>query len=396
MRSCLLFFAKQSTRKRDGDSELEGNIVIFSPPTALSRETMKFFRLPNAIIGGTQAHTVRNLIWKTKILPRVPRDSFCRSMLICERLQECENGYLVLNDESDGFRIFWIVLLPSPDIPVDITLRSLQSPQQKIVPQRRDIVIATDNRQAGTSFLDSMIEPLWAKASNGLISMEHGGRENVGGLEIVFEGYLKVDALLSDIIRRRKKMIFRNMDSVEIMPDYYYNMVSITEGRTAKLVIVFDNPGQTKVSNTRQTSGPASLGVFLTLDLLDQSYTENRWLQHPTCKGSGFLRQWSNKLATNERMIEMNVGPYCHSTTQTFFGIETHEIDVIDEDDENFSFWADYVSGKQKNSTALPPKSVAMSSLYPFCDLIKNDAVVSAIPVHQIHCKQFPLELYYR
>ena len=343
------------------------------------------YRLPMISIAGIHAHTLRNLLWKTSILPSKPVEENSEAPRICETLKLTQTGYIVLNDEEDGFRIFWIDFISPSGTDDVIVLDSSHSPRQQVQPKRRDIV---------TVIHDSSIEPRRTQIMTGCSSQEPH-QDSVDELNIVFEGYLKVDALLSDIIRRRKKMIYANDSELCILPDYYYNLVSITNGRSANLVVVFNNPRFVESGTVeRQKKVPAAYGICVTLDLFDHSYTETQWLQHPTCNGAVCLRQWSNKLAVTKRMAEMRVGPYSVSTSKEIFGIKTHEMDINDEDDTNVDIWEAFVN-QEGSKRVEPPKAVAMSSLYPFCDVVNNDAVISAIPVHRISCRNFPLELYY-
>jgi hypothetical protein len=226
-------------------------------------------------------------------------------------------------------------------------------------------------------------------------------------VNVVLEGYLKISALLSDILDRRKKLIRRsthsdrNIDdwhSVQL-PNYFYNLISFESGRSAKLVIVFDNPQFIKIKKeevSRKREVPAAYGVIVKLDLFDHSYTELKWLQHPSCNGAEFLRRWSNSLASNDRMMEMYVGPYCVSSSKDFFVIKTHEHEINDHDDGNAEMWNPFVVCKLRGNWIMPPKEVAMSSLYPGCDIINNNAVTSGRPIRFISCKDFPLHLSYR
>ena len=98
------------------------------------------------------------------------------------------------------------------------------------------------------------------------------------------------------------------------------------------------------------------------------------------------------------RMVEMNVGPYFAPSSKEILGIKTHECDINDYDDMNVELWKPFVNQDQERTgdkRKSLPKLAAMSSLYPSCDIINNNAVTSGVPVHSISCRDFPLELSY-
>ena len=308
------------------------------------------------------------------------------------------------NDGEDGFRIFWT----AAEHDCVVSDSSCSRSRQKIQPKRNDIV---------TIVLDSSIEMEWAQtftgcATRGGSSSTSSTRSEGLGAAVILEGYLKIAALLSDILDRRRKLVCSigssgsnadHSNSLHVqLPDYFYNLVSITEGRSATLVVVFDNPQFRQVKHKHeQKKVPAAYGVILKLDIFDHSYTEMKWLQHPSRNGAEFLRRWSNNLASIHRMAEMNVGPHCvpsSTSKETILGIKTHECDINDYDDMNVELWKPFVNQDQERTGGKkksPPKLVAMSSLYPTCDIINNNAVTSGVPVHSISCREFPLELSY-
>ena len=333
--------------------------------------------------------------------------------LLCHEFRETNCGYMFWNDGEDGFRIFWT----AADHDCVVSDSSCSRSRQKIQPKRNDIV---------TIVSDSSIEMEWAQTFTGCAT--RGGSsttsstrsEGLGAavfafqeLDVILEGYLKISALLSDILDRRRKLVCSiggssssnadHSNSLHVqLPDYFYNLVSITEGRNATLVVVFDNPQFRQVKHKHeQKKVPAAYGVILKLDIFDHSYTEMKWLQHPSRNGAEFLRRWSNNLASIHRMAEMNVGPHCvpsSTSKETILGIKTHECDINDYDDMNVELWKPFVNQDQERTGGKrksPPKLVAMSSLYPTCDIINNNAVTSGVPVHSISCRDFPLELSY-
>jgi hypothetical protein len=374
-------------RIEDGAS----TVVIYPLPAGMGNNvprTIKSYRLPNSIIGGIHSHTLRNLLWKTRIMP--VKSNSCKSdgTLICDAVVEC-NGYVFLNDEEDGFRILWIST-SAAEFDQQDELDPLQPCQQKTVPKRDDIV----------NLVDSSAEAFYTDCVNESSRSYPPCQDDIDQITIVSEGYLRIDALLSDVLRRRKKMIYGSTESQisQVVPDFYYNLISIEESRSAKLVIVFKNPlfgrlPSSLASPPKRQRVPASFAVFLTIDLFDQSYTETKWFHNADSKN---LQQWCNQLATHHQMSSMQVGPYCVPTFTETVGakrrLETHERNEDDEDESNFDKWKLFV--KQNRSKA--PKDIGMSSLYPFCDVITNGAVIRNTPVHKISCRYFPLELAYQ
>jgi len=374
-------------RIEDGAS---GSVVIFPLPAGIGNNvprTIKSYRLPNSIIGGIHSHTLRNLLWKTRIMP--VKSNYCKDdgTLICDVVVEC-NGYVFLNDEEDGFRIFWLST-SAADFDEQNELDPLQPCQQKTVPKRNDIVNLVDS-SAEAFYTDSVNE-----SSHSLPPCQ----DDIDQITIVSEGYLRIDALLSDILRRKKKMIYGSTGSQisQVLPDYYYNLISIEQSRSAKLAIVFKNPLFSRLSSSlaspsKRQRVPASFAVFLTIDLFDQSYTETKWFQNAD---SNNLQNWGNQLATHHQMSVMQVGPYCVPTFTETVGakrrLKTHERNEDDEDESNFEKWKLFVNQNRLKA----PKDIGMSSLYPSCDVITNGAVTTNTPVHKISCRYFPLELAY-
>jgi len=344
------------------------------------------------------------------------------SFLVCQSYVRSNYGYIVFNDEDDGFRIFWIDLSPTAAAPVDeVVSVSSSDLRQRIRPKRSDIVVATDETLVNQVLSDSLSGETRGVHNSG----DDGGQQ----LHIAFEAYLRVDALLCDILERRKNLFStsgnspRDADrgSVGIedrLPPFFYNLVSTSgDGRTITLVIAFSHPCfVNSVENGCQSTGrsyaaaetkctAAAIALFVDLDLFDQSYSESGWVQHASRHDPDFLQQWSNTLAMNRRMIEMRVGAFCvgdaiisrSAKCLHSFGVNTHESNCKqdDSDDTNVDLWRPYVLKKLKGQNVQAPKKVAMSSLYPFCDVISNKAVTSYQPVPELSCRDFPLRLCY-
>lgn len=404
------------------NDDVLGTCVIFPLPSPSTQRVAKSIRCSNVRIGGWSSHTWRNLLWPTRTIPLKSRsmshngkEATDSCSLVCQSYVRSNYGYIVFNDEDDGFRIFWVDLSPtSADIEEVVSISSSEL-HQRIRPKRRDIIVAPD-------------ESLVTQVISDSLSGETGGVHNSGDdsgqqVHIAFEAYLHVDALLCDILKRRKNLFSTSGNSsrdddrgsVGIgdfrLPPFFYNLVSISDdGRTVTLVIAFSHPcfvnsveNDYAAAETKRTA--AAIALFVDLDLFDQSYSESGWVQHESRHDPDFLEQWSNTLAMNRRMIEMRVGAFCvgdaiisrSAKCLHSFGVNTHESNCKqdDSDDTDVDLWRPYVLNKLKGKNMQAPKKVAMSSLYPFCDVISNKAVTSYQPVPEITCRDFPIRLCY-
>lgn len=388
------------------DDEVSGSIAIFPQPNQSAHEhtqnnVIKICRIPFTTISGIYAHTLRNLLWSTSMLPVITecsRESRSEHPLFCDTLREVQNGYIFLNDEDDGFRIFWLdfsMPLQTQSEHNDWIVLDSSTPMQMIRPKRHDIVSIISDRSTETEWVH-MHSGCAVKDSHsneiGEIDSQH--------VDVVLESYLKISALLSDILERRRNLICSDFGIYHspTLPDYFYNLISLEENRSVNLVVVFNNPefGRMKIEKKKV---PASYGVIVKLDLFDHSYTELKWLQHPSRNDTDFLRRWSNNLAKTIRMTEVHVGPYCipASTGTCNVCVQTHELNIDDQDhDMDIELWKPFLDQlHKKRENNMQPKLVAMSSLYPECDIINNHAVTSGVPVRSISCRDYPLELSY-
>lgn len=355
---------------------------------------MKIFNLPNARIGAVNTHTLRNLLWKTNLIPKKSLGGSHRSSNRIEKLGR-KAGYLFFNDEDDGWRIFWIAYNNMEELDCDITE---QKSQQKCEASRSDIIQPCDG---------SEIDISWVNISSGITIPNQSERNEQSGeeLTIAFEAYLNVEAMLCEILLKRKHLVTtKDAPDFNKCPEYFYSLISYgaNDERSINLVIVFSNPCFEKVkekcsSNQRnkKSSVPAAYGVYITLDLFDQSYSEGDWVMNSTRHDPAFLRRWANKLAVNRRMREMKVGPHSADPHYNqFLGVSLHEQNREEGLDYDSLFWNPFAKKDGKKVVALP-KTIAMSSLYPSCDVITNGPVISGLPVGAIKCRDFPVSLMY-
>ena len=247
----------------------------------------------------------------------------------------------------------------------------------------------------------------WCKDYPAPNNKESNATEHLDSVNIAFEVYLHIDALLSDIICRRQSSLFKNSpyhkNSVFFMPNFYYSLISASMDTLKVLLIVtFSNKEKLMMHNTTKNA-PLALGVFVEVNSFDQSYTEIQWVQHPSCVDSSSMKQWCNVLAVNWRMKQCRVGVFCLDSCDigphlANWNCCTHECNVDQDmyDDCNVNLWKNYVEQKNNATTIIaPPKDVSMSSLYPYCDVITNQAVQNSIPVKRIASRKSPIELTY-
>ncbi len=446
--------------------------------------------------GGGSSHTLRNLLWATRVLPIIHHnddynnnnnddrafgknkdgnddddndddnngegdEKYC----LCSSFRLTSCGYVLFNDEDDGYRVFWINSNSSNSGDdhydrYDYVVPPGRKFEFKIKPQRDDIVEHCLNDTFEEMYVDpitgyTVVPQPPSSLNQGNINAAGTRKsspfQNICGVRVILEAYLHVDALLSDIIHRRFGFVN--------LPDFYYNIVSFnsSSGRSVTLVLTFANPrrqqesGKSKSnggnlcgnvnvkSNKKATKRPgaspaASLALFVEIDLFDQSYSEHEWLQHPSKSDSTFLREWSKKLVIHKRMVEMRMGPFCVADdlsekmrclnsnlgVKTFESYNNHGGDDCENEDGNggvfiynekddidAELWEPFVLQKlhqqqqrqqrrgMKAEAIDAPKDIAMSSLYKFCDVITNDAVVNRTPVSHISSRDFPLQICY-
>eukprot|EP00978_Attheya_sp_CCMP212_P020798 scaffold60080_cov55-Attheya_sp.AAC.1 len=404
------------------DEDVLGTVILFPLGSTTSycsssnvRQIQKTFQLSNVRIGGWRSFTMRNLLWKTGTVPFKQKSGVSDNHTIHEtevRGSSYCNGfvnndaYVLFNDEDDGYRVTWVACLGEVEKGNGMSfVLSTQSPRFKIQPERNDIISESD----GVSW-----DPIHSDSRYGFISCDVTDRHEED-LHIAFEAYIHIDALLSDILTRRKSFGFCTRDDALFMPDFFYNMVSMSDnGRTIGLILVFgdsnsavDYMGRRRESkvdavgaNKIPSKQPAAFGIYLRLDIFDQSYEEIEWVQHPSKSSSPFLRDWSNSLALHFRMKDKSIGPFSVKGDKHSFhkwSIPTHELNTGEDEPNDFNpdVWCPYVETvdgqrRKKNGVSIP-----MSSLYPDCDVYTNRNVTSGKPVQKLECRDAPVSLSY-
>lgn len=343
---------------------------------------------------------MRNYLWPTNIIPVRERDRNVPSKrgVLCDSFRKSLSAYILFNDEDDGFRLTWMstcgVMTPVCHEPNTLHFHS----PCRFQPSRKDIV----------SFPEDDVWEMSLSHSATCHSCEDTYPSDGTGLHLAFQLYLRVDALLSDILGRRKhpslfgKSPYQSQH-VCFMPDFCYNLVSVAADLVEViLVLVFCN--KEKLMHAKKVV-PSALGVFVKLNLYDQSYDELNWVSWLGANDMDSMKRWCESLALNWRMRDCRVGIFCVDTQDSdsfanwICGTHEYNCDEDLNDDINVSLWTEYAQRTKVADTAkrqvLAPKAVSMSSLYPSCDVVSNCAVLSAVPLMRMKSRNSPIEIVY-
>jgi hypothetical protein len=160
-------------------------------------------------------------------------------------------------------------------------------------------------------------------------------------------------------------------------------------GRVANVVIAFANPRKA-----------CSIGIFVNVDIFTGHYEELDWVKDSSTDPTS-VQTWCNRLAINRRMKHLRVGPFASGKKSNLdwscIVTETKSIDYDEVDNYNERFWKSFVIGKTSRVTTdrSLPKVITLSSLYPDCETISNDALLHCEPVKSMRAKDAPLQLIY-
>lgn len=347
---------------------------------------VRTYRRCNVRIGGWNSYTMRNSLWKTSF---IPTGDFGTTR---SRFKKALSAYILFNDEDDGFRITWIA--PFGTMPQLVEYRFKP---RTIQSSRRDIltILSMPEEEWEMNITDSVTGQVYQPPT----------KVDGSDLEVSFELYLNVDALLSDILDRRKKSsMFRQSpyqsSSVRFIPEFCYNLVSVdTDELHVTLVLVFSNREKMMINARKKNAMPSVIGVVVRLSLCDQSYDELEWVYH---NDSRSMKQWCKSLALNMRMRESRVGIFCTRLSSTIpnwlCDVHEHNSDEDLEDDRNVALWTQYAKKRNnaaKKNLVMDPKSISMSSLFPYCDVVSNRAVQTAVPLSRMTSRCSPVEVVY-
>lgn len=358
------------------EDEALGTLILFSLSTR-DEGIVQSYKCSNVRVSGRLAFTMRNLLWETNIIPHGESSS----STLCSRVLHLP-GYLFLNDEDDGFRMTWVMFTEwkKEDYAVP-----LLAPLLSTKTSRQDIITKSD---------EVAWDEVFTKRYCGQMETSSCACQN---LEIAFEAYFRVDALLDDILSHRKEIFGYQAKSV---PEFYYNLISVHDGRTVSMVIVFGSQIQ---SSSGRESRSSSVGVFLHIDVFTQSYEVTGWVKHSVSPEASFLKKWSNVLALSRRMKDQAVGPFCQGVERdrvvdrfdwSVFYNDTNN-DYDDSQDADPNVWGEYLACITTKKQTKLPKRISCMSLFPNCELITNDAVRSAKPVASIRCRSSTTEFVY-
>lgn len=337
------------------------------------------YRSCNVRIGGWNSYTMRNALWKTTLVPTC-----------CGGFRKALSAYILFNDEDDGFRISWIAS--------SFGIKDLTPTEIHFQPGAK--------RPSRTDILSKPEDDAWEKIVTDTTNCQSYASHKVDGsdLEIAFELYLSVDALLSDILDRRKhSSMFGHSayqsNNVRFIPEFYYNLVSAEASRMeVTLVLVFSNREKMMHDTKRM---PSVMGVFVKLSLYDQSYDELQWVCYNDTRS---MKSWCESLALNWRMKETAVGIFCTDSAISgaspnwLCNTHDHNCDEDLEDDKNEVLWNEYAEKRvnaAKKSQVVAPKAISMTSLFQNCDTVSNRAVQTAVPSTRMTSRCSPIEVVY-
>jgi hypothetical protein len=289
-------------------------------------------------------------------------------------------GYLLFNDEGDGFRLTWA---SEECFLVSSVLEEVLMDSHFVAYDRDSTTGVNILSQQNNSWVETRCDGMTGESI--IYDPSTNDKPSQAQVGIVNESFLHIDVLLAEILSRRKGMS-------ETHPDFCYSLISVNHiGRIAEFVIVF----------TRKKKS-SSLGVFVKIDLFCGLFVELDWVQSKGIKDTVSLQKWCNKLALNRRMKEMRAGPFSveekNPLDWTRLSKETFGFDNDEEDDYDESYWRDFVQQGGANvgkPVRQAPKLVTLSSLYPCCDIITNYPIISCDPVMSIRAKDSPIQLAY-
>ena len=256
-----------------------GTIVVFGMPRRgavdfdASRMT-KSLRLNNVRIGGRESFTIRNALWPTTVIPtrtkKLKRKDLKEDFYLCQYLRRALSAYVLFNDEDDGFRITWITIADNIE-ESEVVCANDASNSNTIRPTRSDIVTPSEGYVWQECLTDSL---------TGYRALDESSVvEPLECLNVAFEVYLHVDALLSDLICRMQSSLFKlspyHNERVFFMPEFFYNLISASPD-TLKVVLVVTFSNKEKMMKESTKKVPSALGVFVEVNLFDQSCSELR------------------------------------------------------------------------------------------------------------------------
>jgi hypothetical protein len=333
----LSFFDIRTLKSEDNESV--GNLFIFTLPYPLSayygsdKTTAFVLQSSRLTIKAAKLATMKDVLWPTSVIPVHPSSFPSAALKISDF-----DGYLLFNDEADGYRICWI-----------------QLSQCKIGCHSNNNQFARLQYKVDANILCLPVSDVdWEPISN----HPHGNLDcnSYEFPQVKLMAYLHVDALLCDVLSRRLSNF-----TTRQLPNFSYSLLSVESGRTVELVIVFENNHLSL--ELKKGYIPPSLGVFVRLDLVTLSYEERSWTYSDAdlCDETLFSK-WCASLSFFRRAI-------CCPNNCNILAKNWHAV------------------GRHKDI-----RSLCVS----FCDHFSNEALLDMKPLRSLQSSASPVTLYYR
>jgi len=413
----------------DGKMTNFGSIVLFPCPhnrhcnsrysssrVEEEEEVAHSLKIRHVKMSSFNAFTMRNLLWKVDSIPSKKRHAAATNLplegaidldnCLCDSILEVP-GYLLLNDEYEGFRLTWITDSSWTNALLDPGVQMLQKlPSMSKTPTKPNIVTKAECSSTFVPWKEQRNDRQGGVVMEMAENQEQPESLSSGRLLIAFEAYLSIPNILDEILKKRKSLsyMFSSDDGGETscMPDYCYNLLSAQErGRTVDLVIC-----------CKASDRVGCIGVFVTLDLFTQQYKENLFLQNSTVADCASLQKLCNSLALNQRMRQRKLGPYSVDPTDKmnwetwlceerfFYSGYDHEM-ARDLDPSEWKPLLDLSLEKRKNGSTcvkipgVKPKSIPYASLYP-AEIFMNKTISAVVPAAFLTGRRSPTRLLYR
>lgn len=345
--------------------EVLGYMTLFIPPGPgnMLNEHGTYTRYSNISLTKTMnSYTIRNLLWKTNIVPfrgeiKMETHRLTRSVKISS------TAHVFFLDDEDNFLIHWIDFHSFHQIDDRYVMEDSDHDTSKPTLCYDDPCMLPWNDETLRSEDDPTLEGITKRPT------------------VVYRAVLRMGVVLDDIIAHRQSLFGKSISHFK----YAYSLICLhSNGRNVDVVLSFTDPRMIK--SGKKTKNHA-FAVLVSIDIFSQTYQQIQWYHHSNCTGTKKLQKWCDEIATHKRMIDMNIGPYCISETKKdfhAFKIQLHEENVLDPSDWDPEIW----------STDLP-KAIAISSMYPNCDVVTNDAILKNAPVAEIKARDFPIHILY-
>jgi hypothetical protein len=356
----------------ESQTETTGTMVIFTLPRRRC-DTLTLFTCPNVEMAISQDHS-RNLLW---LVHAIPCDQIVTSSHVasaCFRNYASVPGYLIFNDEGDGYRMTWCTAQNFlSDNTCQVNVATNGSPLKNSL--LTAVPILTRQQSWERSLCDGV--------TGSTIPLSHTTATPPDQVSVIYEAYLRIDLLLADILSRRKGF-------TKTRPELFFAVISMhNAGRVVNVVITFARPKKA-----------CSIGIFVNIDLFTGRYEELDWVIDSSNNATS-VQTWCNRLAINRRMKHLRTGPYASgekiNVDWSCLVTDTNAIDYDEGDNYDERFWRNLMVEKtcRRAKCRSFSKVITLSSLYPDCDIVSNEALIRCEPVKLMRSKDAPLQLIY-